>query len=99
MFYPLFTSSLPPLGRYSGLGHVNIAELDLLPEKQPAEPHLLPAARAFVLCLQGQEAPLSPRQEAVGPAEASIPTLARRDFCHRNSHATLSEEEQRGRQK
>ena len=89
VFYLLLTSCLPPLGRYSRLGHVNTAELDLLPEKQWAEPHLLPAARAFVCpCLQGQEAPLPPRQEAVGTAEASIPTLERRDFCHRNSHAT-----------
>ena len=38
-------------------------------------------------CLQGLEAPLPPRQEAVGPAEASIPTSERRDFLHRNSHA------------
>lgn len=88
VFYALFTSCLPPLGHYSGLGHVNTAELDLPPEKQWAGPHLLPAARAFVrLWLQEPEAPLPPCQEAVGPAEASIPTLERRDFLHRNSHA------------
>ena len=100
VFYPLFTGCLPPLGRYSGLGQVNTAQLDLLPEKQRAEPHLLPAARAFVRpCLQGLEAPLPPCQEAMGPAEASIPTLERRDFCHRNSHARVSEEGKRGLQK